>query len=256
MSSLRAAELTAEEIKKYCDACVKVFDSVTSTNDICKNAGINGESEYTVFLARSQTAGKGRLGRSFYSPHGSGIYMSILLCPSYDDERLRYLTAMAAVAVAEAIDEVTKAQSQIKWVNDVYIEDRKCVGILTESVSGGGRLNVAIGVGINVTEPKNGFPQEISDRAGAVAGDVSAINELAGKAINNILREYREFDKGSLLRRYRERCITVGHEVTVVSGSAETPAYCLRVNDDFGLDVEYKDGTVASIFTGEVSVRI
>lgn len=249
-------ELSVGEIKKYCDTEVVVFDSLPSTNDVCKEAGVNGAKEFTAFIARSQTAGKGRLGRNFYSPHGSGIYLSLLVCPGYSDERIGYLTAMTAVAVAEALDELYGVDARIKWVNDIYVKDRKCVGILTESVSGGGRLNVAIGVGINVKEPEGGFPAWIADRAGAVTKGESDINALAGKVINNILREYREAKKYSVLERYRKRCITIGRSVTVVSESGERPAYCIRVNDGFGLDVKYDDGREASIFTGEVSVRI
>lgn len=250
--------LDAGKIKEYIaeDVPVNVYGTVTSTNDLCKAQAQEGAPEYSVYVARAQTAGKGRFGRRFYSPSDTGAYMSLLLCPGGFDERVKSLTALTAVAVAEALEELYGADSKIKWVNDIYIGGRKCAGILTESALNAERLNVVVGIGVNITLPEGGFPREISGIAGAVSSIPRDINELVGVIIKKVLDEYRRFDADSLVARYRKRCLTVGREVLVVRTDGECPAFCVGVNNDFSLEVRYPDGSTENIFTGEVSVRI
>ncbi len=114
-------------------AAIDVRESVTSTNTVLKELAEHGGREGMVVIAQRQTMGKGRLGRSFYSPQGGGLYMSVLLRPRFSAEEALSITTAAAVAVARAIDDVTGERAMIKWVNDVYFHGRKVCGILTEA---------------------------------------------------------------------------------------------------------------------------
>ena len=111
---------------------ISVFSSVTSTNTILKEMAEQGAKEGTVIIAEEQTAGRGRTGKQFYSPKGTGIYISILLRPDIPAEESLFLTTSAAVATARAIEDVSDKRALIKWVNDIYLEDKKTCGILTE----------------------------------------------------------------------------------------------------------------------------
>ena len=162
-----------------------VFDTVDSTNTVCLKRASGGDRRTYAAVAGGQTRGRGRRGRSFFSPDGTGLYMSILLRPSglSADEAVKF-TTIAAVAVSEAIEAVAGKTASIKWVNDIYVSGRKACGILTEASFNpeDGTLDYAVvGIGINVYEPQGGFPEEIKDRAGALAGPVNRNNVPAGK---------------------------------------------------------------------------
>ena len=144
---------------------ISVFSSVTSTNTILKEMAEQGAKEGTVIIAEEQTAGRGRTGKQFYSPKGTGIYISILLRPDIPAEESLFLTTSAAVATARAIEDVSDKRALIKWVNDIYLEDKKACGILTEGAFNveTGKLDYAIvGIGINVCIPDGGFPDNIN----------------------------------------------------------------------------------------------
>ena len=161
-----------------------VFDTVDSTNTVCLKRASGGDRRTYAAVAGGQTRGRGRRGRSFFSPDGTGLYMSILLRPSglTADQAVRF-TTVAAVAVSEAIETVAGRSATVKWVNDIYVGGRKACGILTEASFNpeDGTLDYAVvGIGINVYEPQGGFPEEIKDRAGALAGPVNRNNVPAG----------------------------------------------------------------------------
>lgn len=270
MSQTRAKS-DQESIQLY------VRQKVTSTNDLLKEMAATGAPEGTVYVAARQTAGKGRAGRSFYSPEDTGVYLSILLRPEgFTVQRASRFTTMAAVAACRAIDELIesqeagaqKEQAQIKWVNDVYVRGRKAVGILTEAGINleSGELEYAVlGIGFNVYAPKEGFPEEIRDRAGAIlrerTGD--AKNQLAAAFIRYFMYYYKEElkrkDGGQLpeyVRVYQERCFVVGREIDVIAGGKSRRARALSVDDECRLAVEYENGSRETLASGEVSIRV
>ena len=152
-------------------AAIDVRESVTSTNTVLKELAEHGGREGMVVIAQRQTMGKGRLGRSFYSPQGGGLYMSVLLRPRFSADAALSITTAAAVAVARAIDDVTGERAMIKWVNDVYFHGRKVCGILTEAsvdFENSGLHYAVLGMGVNLTEPEGGFPGEVAQVAGAL----------------------------------------------------------------------------------------
>ncbi len=237
---------------------IEVLESVGSTNAELKIQAEHGADEWTVMAARRQTDGRGRLGRSFYSPGNTGLYMSILLRPDSANSQPGLLTAAAAVAVAEAIDSVYGKKSRIKWVNDIYIDNRKVCGILTEAsfdIDGGGIRYAIVGIGVNVTQPNGGFPPEISGVAGAISETGEKKNRLAAEILNNF-REYtadlrsRKFYDG-----YRDRLFILGKNVTVIRGDMQKKAAVLDIDRDFKLLVDYGDKK-EWISSGEVSLKL
>ena len=148
----------------------KVYDSLISTNKTAKELAENGAKEGTVIVAKKQTGGRGRLGRSFYSPEGTGLYFSIILRPDFSPKENLLITPAAAVAVSTVIEALTDTKAQIKWVNDIFINGKKVCGILSEAKlnAKGTTEYVILGIGVNLTTPKGGFPKDIELVAGAL----------------------------------------------------------------------------------------
>ena len=161
-----------------------VHDTVTSTNTLLRELAQQDAPEGTVVLANAQTAGRGRCGRVFYSPCRSGIYMSLLLRPKLPVEETLFITAAAAVSAADAINAAAGVRTRIKWVNDIYLQERKVCGILTEGALDleNGMLRYAVlGIGINIAPPEDGFPPELSGIAGSLFPDGQVPEGFADK---------------------------------------------------------------------------
>lgn len=232
-------------------ALVRCEHTVTSTNALVKALAAQGLPEGTALLAETQSAGRGRLGRSFYSPAGSGLYLSVLLRPGKLANELLDLTARVAVCVQRAISDTCGFDAGIKWVNDLCLHGKKLGGILTE-LTGGERPAVIIGIGINCDQTK--FPSELTDIASSVYAEtgVSVDREALAAAILRRLSTLYETD---WLPAYRQHCVTLGKPVKVLFPQGEKEAFAVDVTDTAALLVEYPDGTREEISSGEVSVR-
>lgn len=253
---------------------VKTERMVSSTNTVLKQYVSEGQMGDMVLLAEEQSGGRGRRGRSFFSPEGSGLYMSLLLHPEMTPEEATMLTTVAAAAVAEAVERVSGTDTGIKWVNDVWVRGKKICGILTEgSVSmEDGHLEYAIvGIGINIYEPEGGFPEEIKDVAGAVfTNDISRENlrnRMASEVLAQFLEYYRKLPEKAYLEEYRKRSVVVGKQVRIiqpegakipdtVNGASREHALATGIDDQCHLLVRYDDGTTESLSNGEVSIKV
>ena len=240
---------------------VETFRTVTSTNLLLRDRAAAGSPEGTVIAAGSQTAGRGRLGRSFFSPSDSGIYLSILLRPQLPADRAALITTAAAVAVCEAIESAVGKPPAIKWVNDVFLDGRKVCGILTEAAFDmeNGRLGYAIvGIGVNVYAPEGGFPEALAGIAGAVSGrrEGELRCRLAAEILNRFLPRYRALPGGDTPEAYRKRCFVIGRRVTVHGGGGEYPADVLDVDDECHLVIRTADGELRTLSSGEISIRL
>lgn len=241
----------------------RVLEVVDSTNTACKRLAAEGAPDGTVVIADNQTAGKGRRGRSFLSPAGMGMYLSILWRPECPPERLLPLTALSAVAVCRAIERLSGVSPAIKWPNDLVMKDRKICGILTElSLEGesGAVDSVVIGIGINANNSPEDFPEELREIAGSVysaAGVRVCRAELAAALIMELdaMTQAWSNDPRAYLQAYRALCLTTGKEVRVLRGDTQRLAFAESVTDDFALAVRYPDGSTEALTGGEVSVR-
>ncbi len=244
---------------------VKVYDEVTSTNDVARLYAMENPSKRALIIATSQSKGRGRRGRSFYSPKGTGLYLSLLIYPDLTATKATRLTSMMAVALARAIEDCTGISTSIKWVNDIYYDGKKVAGILTEAISSMEDEMLAyviIGVGINLYMPSGGFPDDIKNIAGALykdGGNGDAINRLSASLIyrfNQVINEPRS----NYLEEYRNRSMLIGNYVKVMQYTDEDVktsneyAYVTGIDDECHLCVRYDDGRELILSTGEVSV--
>lgn len=234
---------------------------VSSTNDMLKTMAEEEIRPWTVMIADEQSSGRGRMGRHFYSPSGSGIYMSVLLQPDYGAYESSLLTLAAAVAVAESIEVLSGQDVGIKWVNDCYLGSKKCAGILTEAALSmeDQRLRYAIvGMGINVYAPKEGFPEEIAQRAGAIYGYHEQIqgqrNQLAAEILTRFYDYAEDLLERKYLAHYEARLNMLHRPITLVRGGEEEIVEALGINDRGNLKVRYDNGTESFIHSGEVRV--
>ncbi|MCR5823896.1 MAG: biotin--[acetyl-CoA-carboxylase] ligase [Lachnospiraceae bacterium] len=270
--SLSAVYIKDKLKKAGFDIEIETYKTIDSTNSLLKRYAADGETRDLVAVAEEQTAGQGRRGRSFFSPKGSGLYLSFLLHPRVPVEKAARLTTVAAVAEALAIENVTGFETSIKWVNDIWMRGKKISGILTEaqtSIEMGTLDYCVVGIGINLTEPEGGFPEDIKDVAGAVYDreekKENLKNDLAAELIGKFLSFYRTFPDSSYLEDYRKRCFCIGRDVTVITADHEmlgtagpdrTHAHVLGVDEECHLHVRYNDGTEDFLSSGEISIKV
>lgn len=246
----------------------QVYRSVSSTNLVARQAAVEGAPEGLVVLAESQEAGRGRLGRSFYSPPDTGLYMSVLLRPRMEAERAVLLTTAAAVAVCEGLEAITGREARIKWVNDVLLDGKKVCGILTEAAFGteSGHLEYTVtGIGINVYAPRDGFPPELAQIAGAVfpspdKGAPPRAGGLRNRLAADILRRFwgysRQLEARTFLPEYRRRSVVLGQAIDILQNGCATPARALAIDDNCRLLVRTEEGVIKYLSTGEISIRL
>lgn len=250
-----------KEPYKYLE--VKTEKSVDSTNTKLKYEVNVKEEKDMVLLAEEQTGGRGRLGRAFFSPNGTGLYMSLLLHPKIANDQGGLLTTAAAAAVAIAIEKISGESAQIKWVNDIWMRGKKVAGILTEASASleAGHLEYAIvGIGINVVEPQEGFPEELQDIAGAIfSKDIqreNLRNQLAAEILNQFMEYYKHLEEKSFLQEYKKRSFVIGKNIKVIKANSSRKAKALEVDDSFQLKVQYEDGSIETLSSGEISIRL
>ncbi|MCR5691357.1 MAG: biotin--[acetyl-CoA-carboxylase] ligase [Eubacterium sp.] len=253
--------------EKYRDRQLVVLKKIDSTNLEAKRRALEGAESGLLVLAEEQTAGKGRKGRGFYSPEGTGIYMSFMFRPEGGQaEHPVLITTAAAVAVARALRQVLGEEAQIKWVNDVYLRDRKVCGILTEAVTdfeSGGIDWLVLGIGINYREPKGGFPEDIRDRAGAVCTDSIKVprNDLVAAVANQVYDLYENLNPENFMDDYRAWSNVIGREVRFSSGYAKLQedewqwGTAIDIDEEGGLIVQV-EGEKKVLRTGEITLRV
>lgn len=239
-----------------------VFDTIDSTSLELKRSAMQGAAHLTAVIADRQTLGRGRFGRSFFSPPGCGIYLSLLLKPSpqqLSDATL--ITTAAAVAVCRAIERLTTLCPQIKWVNDIYLNGKKVCGILTEAVTdveSGAIESVVIGCGINFKLGEEKLPEELAKVAGTLFGaDKPPVsrNRLVAEILNELIGIWQAFPARDFLHDYRSRSFLLGKEIVFSRGETKYAAIAKAIDDEGALVVQLKNGEQMVLRSGEVSVR-
>lgn len=240
---------------------IQYFDRIDSTSSYLQSLAAMGAPEGTAVFADSQSAGKGRLGRSFHSPAGSGLYMSVLLRPDCRPEKIMHLTCAVAVAVCQAIENVTGFRPQIKWVNDIVWQGKKLGGILTSlSVNATtGLVDWAI-VGIGINCANIAFPEalkQIATSLGAVTGQQIDRTVLAAELVRQLafMRDDLTEKHGKYLEQYRKNCVVIGKNVRLIRGDECREAMVLDIDEDGALIVRLADGRIETVNSGEVSLR-
>lgn len=238
---------------------VQTFDVLDSTNRTAHELAREGTPEGTVVVADRQRQGRGRFGRSFFSPAGSGLYMSVVLRPTFSPQQTLFITTAAAVAVARAAEALTGEEMQIKWVNDVYYRGKKVAGILTEGAMNGDKLAYAIlGIGVNIAPPKDGFPLDIQNKAGALFDAPRDVRDsLCERILTYFDAYYSVLEQKLFLEDYRRRSLLDGKTVQLLTadGTPAETASVLGIDDECGLIVQTETG-VRHLTSGDVSIQL
>lgn len=250
------SNISAEIIRKYLnnnDAEIKVFDCIDSTNSEAKRAVEAGLCRDAIFVAEKQTAGRGRCGKSFYSPSGTGLYFTAVLHPETGLGDATGITAAAAVAVADIIVEETKKDPKIKWVNDIFIGKKKVCGILAEAVADSDFSVKALIVGIGINLTTEVFPEELADIAASV-GEIDR-NKLAGKIFVKLKQFCDALPCRSFMEDYRRYSLILGKTITFSRNGIDYTAEAENISDDGSLEVVTDKGEKMLLNSGEISIK-
>ncbi len=236
---------------------IELLEETDSTNRRLRQAAESGALEGLVLFALHQTAGKGRMGRNFFSPAGSGLYFSILLRPQAMADGMK-ITAAAGVAVAQAVRDILGIELSIKWVNDLYLGNKKVCGILAESVMDGkGGFDYCIlGIGLNVFEPQY-WEDALDQIAGALLPEMreNVMEPLAAAILDRFFDWYPELSDPRLMEEYRSRSFLQGKRVTAVRGDTRTVGVVQGISDEAELLLQTEDGELLAICSGEVRLE-
>ncbi len=233
------------------------LNETDSTNIYLKRLAHDRAREGTTVIAKSQSCGRGRLGKSFHSPDG-GLYMSTLLRPKHSAAISLLITTAAAAAVSRAVFDVFGQENLIKWVNDIYINSRKVCGILAESALCGDKLDfVVLGIGVNLYQT-NPLPDSIKSIAGFIC-EQPCSEEIFNLFANTILKYFYEYygvlESKPFLEYYKAHQLLVGREITVIRGESIEPALALGIDDELRLRIKQNDKESLLSF-GEVSISL
>lgn len=266
-TDLLSSEYIQENLPFPCK--VHVLDKVDSTNNYAKQ--IDNLSCPHIVLANEQTKGKGRMGRSFYSPPASGLYMSIVFKPDFELSKAMLITTLSALAVCQAFESVAGVGPKIKWVNDIYLNGKKVCGILTEAESNfesGSIDKIIIGIGVNCFSQS--FPENIKDKAAFIENPKKDFtrSQLAVTIADKIFSLIKDFDRKKILREYKSRSMILGEQILLYgssygalpeNGGRGIKARAIDIDDNGGLVVEYMEGRHAremdTVTSGEITIR-
>lgn len=254
------SEAAVRVLLKEQPGILKVYKQVGSTNDEAKQLAKEMSVHKAVLLAEEQTKGRGRLGRTFYSPNQTGLYMSVI----YQNKKgmdAAAITTTAAVAVCQAIENLTGKQPGIKWVNDIFLDGRKICGILTEGTVNfetGTIDTIILGIGVNIQAPRS-VPTELETIIGSLFQEEKAPitrNELAAEILNQLDDLYAHLASAEILEEYRKRCFVLGQEVSFAEGIETVQAVARTIDEEGGLVVELPSGQMKTLRYGEISIRV
>ena len=247
--------LSKAEISLYLERDIDVmcFASIDSTNSYAKRLLAEGKQGEFLICANEQTAGRGRQGKSFYSPAHTGVYFSLVTRPQTSLQNAVTATTAAATAVCKAIEKLTDKKPKIKWVNDVYLDGEKICGILTEAVTDfetGTVDSVIIGIGINIKT--SDFPNDI-EGAGCLDAEINR-SRLVAEIVNELL-EISAGDHRRFIDYYRSHSLVIGQKIKFIENGKITPATAVEIDDRGGLTVRLENGVLKTLRSGEISIR-
>ena len=264
---LSEQQITQELIQQHhpIDWNIQTMESTTSTNDLAKLYANQNSTTPAIFISEEQTAGRGRLGRKFVSPSKTGLYISLCLFPTIALEDLSLITCATAVACVETLEELTGKSLNIKWVNDLFYQDKKVGGILTEVISDFESQQVQaliVGMGINLIENPQSFSEELHSIVGSIFSskteyDTSSFNRnhFIAQFLEKWTFYYQNLSKRDFIESYKEHSNVIGKFVNIFEGNQTYSAYAKDIDENGHLIIEKEDNTLHSLSYGEVSIR-
>jgi BirA family biotin operon repressor/biotin-[acetyl-CoA-carboxylase] ligase len=246
---------------------VYFYESVDSTNNVAKRLATESNEEGVLVVADTQLSGRGRMGRKWISPSGSGIWMSVVLKPQISPEGAQLFTLAASIAVSKAIESVTGLKPRIKWPNDVILSGRKVCGILTEMSAETDKVNyVVIGIGINFTQTSDDFPAEIRSTAISILGALAEREnrqrvlriDIIRETLSNLEQFYHMIEEErqkDIIDEWKRYSLVLGKRISVTRGNREYECMAEDITTEGALVVKHDDGTAERIYSGEVSIK-
>ena len=264
---LSEQQITQELIQQHhpIDWVIQTMESTTSTNDLAKLYSNQNSTTPAIFISEEQTAGRGRLGRKFVSPAKSGLYISLCLFPTIALEDLSLITCATAVACVETLEQLTGKSLNIKWVNDLFYQDKKVGGILTEVISDFESQQVQsliVGMGINLVEAPDAFPKELHSIVGSIFSSKKEYeaqsfnrNHFIATFLEKWVFYYKNLSKRDFIDSYRKHSNVIGKAVKVIEGNHVYDAFAKDIDENGRLLVEKEDNSLHALSYGEVSIR-
>jgi len=262
-SLLSGSDLLSEEglraalPERYKNCPITVLRVTDSTNTQTKKCAVDGAPHGTLLLAEEQTAGRGRYGKTFFSPYGAGLYMSLLLKPAVRDADLQMITVAAANAVCTAIEKLTQLEPKIKWVNDIYLDGKKICGILTEAVTDfetGSVESIIVGVGVDCAIDQSTLPEELRGIVGSIGKERISRNQLAAEIASGILDSFHDLSDRAIIDLYRKKSMMIDREIYFMRGGQRFQARVTGISDSGALLVRLPSGEETALTSGEVSI--
>lgn len=219
---------------------------------------IDGASHGTIILSEEQTKGRGRYGKSFFSPAGTGIYLSLILKPEQNLRQVLPITIAAAVAVTRVVENYTDTAVTIKWVNDIYADGKKICGILTEAMTdfeSGMVEGVVLGIGVNIKTEPEAFPGDLKGLAGSLFPREITRNQIVAEIIIEFLKLYRRLDSPKLVEEYKSRSCVIGEKVAWIWEECLCEGIAEDIDGAGNLVIRMQDGTRHLLNAGEISIH-
>ena len=255
-------KLSEQEIKQtlsdnYKNFDIKIFDVLPSTNDFAKEL-INSDNfvHGTTITANTQTKGRGRFARNFFSPANTGIYLSAILKKSLPIKDVSLITIISAVAVCQAIKKLTNLEPKIKWINDIYLNNKKICGILVENISDLTNLKskgIVVGIGINISTEN--FPKDIENKAGSIMYNGLSRNNLVAEILNNLFDLSKDIYNKNIIEEYKSLSLVLNKEITYTKDNKVYTATAVDINDNGNLIVRDDNNNITVLECEEVSVN-
>ncbi len=233
---------------------ISVFEELDSTNTEAKRRVSEGVRSPGLIVAHRQTAGRGRMGRSFFSPAATGAYFTLYWSTESSMEEAVTVTGAASVAVMRAIRRLTGKTPDIKWVNDLYLDGRKLAGILAESVLTEAGATLILGIGINLTTSE--FPEELQEIAGSLGAEELSVPTLIAAVVEELMPFIKEPSDHSWLEDYRKHSCVLGREITWIREGESYRGVAEGIDESGALLVRDREGKRQRLFTGEITLRV
>ena len=257
-NSLSEQEIRQNLLDNYKNFDIQIFDTLSSTNDFAKELiNTNNFQNGTTVIANSQTSGRGRFARTFFSPANTGIYFSTILKKTLPIKDVSLITLISAVAVCKAISKLTNLNPQIKWINDIYLNNKKICGILVENICDFNNMKskaIVAGIGINISTAN--FPKDIQDKAGSIMADELSRNKLIAEVINNFFDLSENVYNKEIIKEYKSLSLVLNKEISYSKDNKTYTATAIDINDAGNLVVKDSNNNISLLDCCEISIKI
>ena len=243
--------------EKYRGCGILVYSTIDSTNTQAKKLALDKAPHGTIILAEEQTAGRGRYGKSFFSPRAAGLYLSVILKPDKGASDTQMITVAAAVSVCRAIEKLTDKKPQIKWVNDIFLDGKKICGILSEAVTdfeSGSIESLVVGVGVDCAMKEELVPLELRGIIGSLDAFGLSRNALAAEIAGEIFGLFERLGDREIIDEYRAHSLMFGKEISFIQSNELKSAKVKGISDNGGLVVTLESGEEKTLNSGEVTI--